>query len=436
MKGKSKILIPLAIILLFGLSAYYLVSNSVSSTTEYETYLSKARKQAEVKTVYALEYYQQAIELNPSLDLYIEVSDYLKTLGNYKNLVKWAEKTVETYQKEPRAYDYLLSIYMDKEDYESCYDVLDRAIRRKVTSEYIDNTYKEIYYKYYIDNLGYYDAGLFSHGYAPVFNGELWSAVNEAGEICFTTGYTYVGFANEYGEIPVVTRDGEALFVNSGSERLIASLDSFKRVGPLFENCFAAQKSNNKYTYYNRDFEPLNENEYDYASSYNYGIAAVKVNGKWSLIDTDGAKVAGDYDSVVMDDKEIAYRYERSFVKSGNSYIMIDSKGTQIGDSYEDAKLFNTGGVFAAVKKNGKWGFVDNNGEMIIEPIYDDARSFTSELAAVKKNGVWGFIDMEGNTAVDFIFEDARDFSSNGCCFVKTKDGYWALLRLYRTYRG
>ena len=49
--------------------------------------------------------------------------------------------------------------------------------------------------------------------------------------------------------------------------------------------------------------------------------------------------------------------------------------------------------------------------EVIIDPQYEDADSFSQDLAAVKKNGKWGYIDTEGNTVIPFQFDYAFPFS-------------------------
>ena len=49
-------------------------------------------------------------------------------------------------------------------------------------------------------------------------------------------------------------------------------------------------------------------------------------------------------------------------------------------------------------KQNGKYGFVDKNGKVIVDYIYDDAREQNNfGYIAVKKNGLWGSLDKKGN---------------------------------------
>ena len=52
-------------------------------------------------------------------------------------------------------------------------------------------------------------------------------------------------------------------------------------------------------------------------------------------------------------------------------------------------------------KKNGKYGFVNKQGQVIVDYKYDDATEQNSYgYAAVKKDGKWGTIDIDGNEVV------------------------------------
>jgi hypothetical protein len=80
-----------------------------------------------------------------------------------------------------------------------------------------------------------------------------------------------------------------------------------------------------------------------------------------------------------------------------------------------------------------KYGFADINRNIIAEPVYDDSRfyigassansSFNEGLAPVKKNGKWGYIDLKGDVVIDFLFDDAWCFSE-GLAAVKLNEKY------------
>ena len=57
-----------------------------------------------------------------------------------------------------------------------------------------------------------------------------------------------------------------------------------------------------------------------------------------------------------------------------------------------------------------KWGFIDDNGEVVIKAIYDDIGSFKHGLAPVNHGGVWSYIDKTGHSAFKSRFMMALSF--------------------------
>lgn len=47
--------------------------------------------------------------------------------------------------------------------------------------------------------------------------------------------------------------------------------------------------------------------------------------------------------------------------------------------------------------EDGKWGYADENGKVIIMPEYDDVEPFVGEVSVVRKGDLWAFIDKKGN---------------------------------------
>jgi hypothetical protein len=101
-----------------------------------------------------------------------------------------------------------------------------------------------------------------------------------------------------------------------------------------------------------------------------------------------------------------------------------------IAPTYEDASSFSDG--LAAVKQNGKWGFVDKAGKVVIPFKYDDVKfisdgdqyrrcAFSEGLAAVcigdssgkdmDRPPQWGFIDKTGKEVVPLQYFNALPFS-------------------------
>lgn len=53
-----------------------------------------------------------------------------------------------------------------------------------------------------------------------------------------------------------------------------------------------------------------------------------------------------------------------------------------------------------AVTRDGKWGFADRQGQVIVEPAYDMAEPFFDGMAAVRIGELWGFINQKGDLAI------------------------------------
>jgi hypothetical protein len=76
----------------------------------------------------------------------------------------------------------------------------------------------------------------------------------------------------------------------------------------------------------------------------------------------------------------------------------------------KDAKPFSDG--LSAVKiNNDKWGFVNNNGEFVIDPFYDDVGSFKNGLAPVRLKEKWGYINPDNQLKIPLKFSYAKEFS-------------------------
>jgi hypothetical protein len=57
------------------------------------------------------------------------------------------------------------------------------------------------------------------------------------------------------------------------------------------------------------------------------------------------------------------------------------------------------------VKLNNKWGFINTNGEVVIELKYDNAWSFIDDFAKVGVNNKYGIINKRGELVIDLIYD-------------------------------
>ena len=66
------------------------------------------------------------------------------------------------------------------------------------------------------------------------------------------------------------------------------------------------------------------------------------------------------------------------------------------------------GGAFnkySKITEGGHWGYVNSEGQIMIDLMYEKAFGFCEGVAAAKLNGKWGFIGTDGNIIVPFEYD-------------------------------
>lgn len=84
--------------------------------------------------------------------------------------------------------------------------------------------------------------------------------------------------------------------------------------------------------------------------------------------------------------------------------------------------------LFPVLSRNGQYGFMDEEGHLVIDFAYDEVNDFHEGLAAVVKNDRHGVITTNGEVAVDFIYDLISDFQS-GHAIVKIGERFGLLDR-------
>ena len=191
--------------------------------------------------------------------------------------------------------------------------------------------------------------------------------------------------------------------------------------------------------------------------TYSGGFAAARQNGRWGVIGRENTwLIPPEHDEIIMDELGRAYAQGAVFVRNGNA-VHLFVNGRQVGESFEDARPFGEAG-YAAVMRNGLWGFINNSGELMIDFQFADALSFGQHLAAVKiivqevwdvpdtlsehaensewdgEIARWGFISLRGEMVIEPEFLNARSFA-NGSAPVLTPNG-WRFITLVEFMRG
>ena len=216
----------------------------------------------------------------------------------------------------------------------------------------------------------------------------------------------------------LIDKDGTAV-LSEGFNKISAILKN-KDNGVIFEKDgkFGVMKLTGEVTI-NPEYEILKEAK--------DGTFVAKKDGKYGVVDlANAAKVEFKYLLVTYNEKADMYIAEDAEANSSliNSDFEVKLTGIlnelnedkgyvklRIGNEYKyynfkfeekQAKDVLTSNTLFLSKKDEKYGYVDKDGNVIVEYIYDDAKEQNScGFAAVKKDGKWGAIDSKGNVAVD-----------------------------------
>ena len=192
---------------------------------------------------------------------------------------------------------------------------------------------------------------------------------------------------------------------------------------------------------------------YKWAEDFSEELAAVSQDGNsWFYIDTSGRKIiAGtfrqassfadgvayvNYDSLINKKGEVIatttffiIKYDpqnKLFWIEGDAhpgpfgYMDLNGKLVVDPNRYDDL-LPPSEGMIPVCRyihnldnpsstHDKEWGFLNIEGKIIIQTIYEEAQSFSNGLAAVKKNGKWGFIDKTGKIIIPFEYDGATSF--------------------------
>lgn len=75
--------------------------------------------------------------------------------------------------------------------------------------------------------------------------------------------------------------------------------------------------------------------------------------------------------------------------------------------------------------ENNRWGFVDEHGDLAVEPKFDFADQMTEGMSRVKLGDKWGYVDVSGAVVIEPAYERARRFANGlGAVRVDRKFGY------------
>lgn len=129
----------------------------------------------------------------------------------------------------------------------------------------------------------------------------------------------------------------------------------------------------------------------------------------------DGVEKTVSYDGEIVQRSEIPEGVKEIFseseglrgIRKDDRYGFVDQRGRLvIANRYDSIGEFHDG--LAAVKLIGKWGFVNASDQIVINPNYDNSSSFQNDLAVVSRNGKFGLIRKTGEIVLPLRYDKIK----------------------------
>lgn len=135
---------------------------------------------------------------------------------------------------------------------------------------------------------------------------------------------------------------------------------------------------------------------------------------------------------------------DRAMVEKDKKYGFIDPEGNEVVEIKWDETDIAFHKAPSWVRGGDKYGYIDKHGQVVIPLKFELAKGFKSieesykgnrYVALVKKGGKYGYIDEKGNYIFEPSFEDAKAFWNFDCnptrCFAPVKAfGKWGFIDL------
>lgn len=259
----------------------------------------------------------------------------------------------------------------------------------------------------------------FTKGFADSYENGKFGIINTKGKLVIPHKYDFIGIQNDNRFL--ILQNDKYNFVDLKG-KLIST--EFYDDAEDFSNRLAPIKfsENGKWGYIDENGILKTDTIFDYVYDFDKRKAKVEIgnerfiiNRKGKIIDT----IKTDYQKSVRKLRLIGNSNSGTLGRiNRNGDVIMKRIYTSFGYVQKDKFWYN---------KQGKYGLADTTGTILIKPIYEYLTYFSDNgLALTKKNNKFGYINENGIVVIDFRFEEARGFR-NGLAGVKV-NGKWGFI--------
>ena len=265
---------------------------------------------------------------------------------------------------------------------------------------------------------GYNSIELGCEGQFIVKKDGKYGVVSEKGAVILPLKYSFID-SNKNG-YTVTLNDKTGLFNSEGKEIIPISYH-WIYTDKIDDNIPIVAELDGKEGYINTKNEWVIPPTYRDAFAFRQGLAKIReVRDYIYYINLKGEPVIQDFDANVIEPSDNTYIVG---VRKECKYMVYDLNGNLL-DTYNLLRNNWSDDAIFAVKKGGKWGYIDGYGKVIIPLEYEEVRNFSEGLAAVRKDGKWGYINPKNEIVIPIEFTNKEvGFFKNGGAEYYTDSG-------------
>ena len=226
---------------------------------------------------------------------------------------------------------------------------------------------------------------------------EKYGVVSEKGTIILPLKYSFIN-SNKNGY--TVKLNGKVGLFNLEGKEIIPISYHWIYTDEIDDKILIVAELNGKEGYINTKNEWVIPATYRDAFAFRQGLAKVMEVRDYIYINLKGEPVIQDFDADVIEPSDNTYIVG---VRKKCKYMVYDLNGNLL-DTYDLLRKNLSDDAIFAVKKGGKWGYIDGYGKVIIPLEYEEVGNFSEGLAAVRKDGKWGYINLKNEVVIPIEF--------------------------------
>ena len=198
---------------------------------------------------------------------------------------------------------------------------------------------------------------------------------------------------NENYQIKIDNTQGTSYSIlNQAGEQI--TKQNYSYINYLYDNYFIVSVTGGKVGVINDKEEPIIEIQYDSIEKVegtDYIITRLSQNSSTQLYDKNFKQLCEMTNAIIKKEDN----YIKIYNDTETKYFDLEGNEKQNTDIFSDNQIY-------AKSKDGKWGFVDKSGNVVVDYIYDKAADLNSYgYAGIELDGKWGVVDTSGKVIVE-----------------------------------